>query len=366
MPTADELISADAVRTLIDCVLRVAPDTRPDALGKALAGLPGTSLSERALALRDALLADLPGGYREFAAVVTRALDDPAFTGWLIWPVSEAVAVLATSVGGDGTRFEDGLALLARLTGRLTGEFALRTFLDADLDRTLAVVACWTANPDEHVRRLASEGTRPRLPWARRVRTLLARPEATVGVLDALYRDPAEYVRRSVANHLNDLSRADPALVTGTARRWLAEPDAHTASVVRHGLRTLVKAGDPAALELLGFGVPTDVEVTGFGLVDPAVPVGGDLRFGFTLTNRGGEPITLAVDYVIHHRKANGTLAPKVFKLCTRTLAPGAGAVVTRTHSFRPISTRRYHPGGHALELQVNGSRRGRLDFTLG
>jgi len=227
------------------------------------------------------------------------------------------------------------------------------------------VVKGWTAHPDEHVRRLASEGTRPRLPWARRVRAILARPDAVIPVLDALYRDPSDYVRRSVANHLNDISRAEPGLAAATARRWLHEPDAHTEALVRHAMRTLVKAGDPAALGLLGFAPPAHITVTGFAVTAATVRIGGELSFDFSLRNNGAEPIRLAIDYVIHHRKANGALTPKVFKLTTRTLEPGGGTTIARTHSFRPISTRRYYPGEHAIEIQVNGTRHGRREFVL-
>jgi 3-methyladenine DNA glycosylase AlkC len=363
VPTADELIGAPVVEQLIGCLGRAAPDHPPTALRTAAAELSGQSLSERARALRDALLADLPTGYSAFAQVVRGGLADPEFTGWLIWPVSEAVATLATEQGGP--EFEDGLALLAALTGRLTGEFALRTFLAADLDRTLTSVKGWTDHTDEHVRRLASEGTRARLPWARRVRGLLERPAATVPLLDALYRDPSEYVRRSVANHLNDLSRIDPALATDTARRWLADPDPNTASVIRHAMRTLVKNGDPAALELLGFGPPAQVELIDFALDDATVPAGGQLSFQASIINRGAEPAKLVIDYVIHHRKANGSLTAKVFKLATQALPAGATSTIRKTHSFRPISTRRYYPGGHAVEIQINGVRAGRLEFDL-
>jgi 3-methyladenine DNA glycosylase AlkC len=358
------LLGAPVVAQLIDSLATAAPDYPPTALHRAAATLPGLALSERARALRDALLADLPSDYASFAAVVHRALeDDPAFSGWLVWPVSEAVATLATT--SDERDFEAGLELLAELTTRLTGEFALRTFLATDLDRTLAAVGAWTGHDNEHVRRLASEGTRPRLPWARRVRELLNRPDVTVPLLDVLYRDESDYVRRSVSNHLNDLSRADPELVTATAKRWLADPDQHTEAVVRHGLRTLVKAGDTSALRLLGFGAPTEVEVGDLCLPTTAIPPGGDLSFTFTVTNRGTEPVTLAIDYVIHHRKANGMLVPKVFKLGVRTLEAGVGTTITRNHSFRPITTRRYYPGGHAVQVKVNGTRYDRQEFQL-
>lgn len=287
----------------------------------------------------------------------------------MTWPVTEAVATLATAGPATPAQFDDGLALLAELTPRLTSEFALRTFLGADLDRTLAAAEGWTTHPDEHVRRLASEGTRQRLPWARRVPALTARPEATIAVLDQLYQDDSEYVRRSVANHLNDLSRADADLAVRTAARWSASPrpeaPKETARLVRHALRTLIKQGNPQALALLGFTAPTQLQVSGPSLDGGAVVVGGELSFALSVANPGPEPVRVAIDYVVHYRKANSSLAPRVFKLTTRTLAPGERIDVVRRHSFAPISTRRHYPGEHAVELQVNGTGFGRTEFQL-
>jgi 3-methyladenine DNA glycosylase AlkC len=349
MPTAEEMLSVTAVRTLAD-VLGRAPTV-------ASVELDGAAFSERGRLVRDALLADLPTKYPSFERAIRKAMRDPRFTGWMIWPVTEAVAVKATN-----DAFDAGLQLVADLTSRLTGEFALRTFLAADLDRTLATALRWTTSPDEHVRRLASEGTRPRLPWAKRVPAITDDPQSTVPILDALHRDPSEYVRRSVANHLNDISRADPALAVAVATRWLTT---ETLPVVRHALRTLVKAADPGALALLGFPPPAALTVLGPTLGNANVRVGEELPFEFTLTNEGNADVRLAVDYVVHHRKANGTLTPKVFKLTTRTLAAGESVTINRRHSFRLISTRVYHPGEHAVELQVNGRTFGRTSFTL-
>jgi 3-methyladenine DNA glycosylase AlkC len=227
------------------------------------------------------------------------------------------------------------------------------------------VVLDWTGHPDEHVRRLASEGTRARLPWAKRVPGLIERPDVTRPILEALRRDESEYVRRSVANHLNDLSRLDPALAVAIAGEWLASPAPTTERLVRHALRTLIKGADPGALALLGFESPVGLVVDGPLVAVPAVVVGESLAFKFSAHNRGAGELRLAIDYVVHHVKANGTLAPKVFKLTTRTLAPGESATIAKLHSFKPISTRRYYPGEHALELQINGRTFGRSTFTL-
>lgn len=364
MPTAEELLSTAAAHDLVRCLGKAAPRQPLTALRQAAGSLAGVGLRARNDLLRDALLADLPPFYPDFEAVVRSALPDPEFTGWMIWPVTEAVAARAVD-SPEPDAFEHALALLVLLTPRLTAEFALRRLLNADLDRALATVTGWTAHPDPHVRRLASEGTRPRLPWAVRVKPLADRPEATLPILDALYRDPSDYVRRSVANHLNDLSHIAPEITVQVAARWAAAPDARTPQVVRHALRTLVKKGHPEALALLGFAPPGALTVVGPVLGATTVAVGDDLPFEVSVTNDSADETRLAIDYVVHYRKANGSTAPKVFKLTTRTLAPGETAVLTPRRSFKQISTRTFYAGEHAVEIQINGVSHGRAVFEL-
>ncbi|MET9565145.1 DNA alkylation repair protein [Streptomyces tauricus] len=365
MPFADELISRHTAQNLTHAIRAAAPDADLTALRAAAGQIDPLPLRGRADLLRDALLTDLPGDYAALARTVRTARDQaPDFTGWLIWPVTDAVATRAVQQG-DSASFDDAMALLASLTGRLSSEFAIRTLLRHDLDRALAtVVGGWTGSADADVRRLACEGTRPYLPWSVRVPQILARPGVTVPVLDALYRDGSEYVRRSVANHLNDLSRDHPELVVATARRWLDQPDATTQRLVRHGLRTLVKRGHPGALELLGFA-PAVLDVEGPRLDRDVVPFGGSVRFTASIRNAGDAPARLAIDYIVYHRKADGGRTGKTFKLTTRTLAPGERVEVTREHSFRPVTTRRYHPGPHAISVQVNGVESDRAEFEL-
>ncbi|MDN0199277.1 DNA alkylation repair protein [Streptomyces sp. S.PNR 29] len=296
-------------------------------------------------------------------APTTARGDAPDFTGWLIWPVTSALATRAVQEGSTAA-FDDAMALLADLTGRHTAEFAIRTLLRHDLGRALGIIGKWTGSAGIHVRRLASEGTRPYLPWAVRVPDLIVRPGASLPILDALHRDESEYVRRSVANHLNDLSRDHPDLVIDTARRWLADPGTATERLVRHGLRTLVKRGHPGALDLLGFA-PAALEVDGPHLDHHTVPFGGSVRFTASIRNTGDARARLVIDYIVHHRKANGGQSGKTFKLTTRTLAPGEGIQVARKHSFRPITTRRYYPGQHGISLQINGVESARADFEL-
>ncbi|MCE0540673.1 hypothetical protein LWF15_34790 [Kineosporia rhizophila] len=250
MPLAGELISDWTTRNLAHAVRAALPQADLPHLRTAAGSLESLSLRARSDLLRDALLADVPGGYQEMATTVRAARDRArVFEGWMIWPVTTALAARAVDDGGPAA-FDDAMRLLAELTTLLTSEFALRMLLRHDLDRALAIVQDWTVSPDADVRRLASEGTRPSLPGALRVPQITGRPGITVPVLEALYRDPSQYVRRSVASHLNDLSRDAPSLGVATVRRWLQDPQPSTAGVVQRSLRTLVKKGDPEALRL--------------------------------------------------------------------------------------------------------------------
>ncbi|MBM2618498.1 DNA alkylation repair protein [Actinoplanes sp. LDG1-06] len=360
MPFADELLSARTAENLTHAVRETAPDLPLPTLEAAARGFDGLALRERADLLRDALLTDIPGDYSALARIARSA----RIEGWMVWPVTSAVAAraVASPVPSD---FDDAMALLAELTGLLTAEFAIRTMLRHDLDRALATMLEWTRSDDTDVRRLASEGARPYLPWSVRVPEILSRHGVTVPILDALYRDPSDYVRRSVANHLNDLSRDHPALVVDTVTRWLASPDQNTARTVRHALRTLIKRGDAGALAALGFTAATSLRIEGPTLNTPIVAVGDTIEFHATVHNAGDEPARLAIDYVVHHQRANGTQTAKTFKLTTATVNPGETLEVRRKHSFRIITTRRYHPGPHAIALQVNGVPTDRVPFDL-
>jgi 3-methyladenine DNA glycosylase AlkC len=364
VPTADELINPETVRALAAILEETSPTAAWSSVHAAADELGQLTLSQRARSVAAAIVDD-GRSYSRLATATHAALANPELTGWMIWPLTEAVAAMATARGETG-EFDDGLHLLAALTPRLTGEFAIRTFLNADLDRAMAAITGWTTHDDEAVRRLASEGTRPKLPWAKQVPRLTRDPGRTRPILDALYRDESDFVRRSVGNHLNDVSRLSAETARATATAWAAAPDVHTAALIRRGMRTLVKAGDGAALHLLGFTAdPTQLQVHGPHLAETSVSLGGDIVFTADITNVGDVPAVLAIDYLIHHRKANGTTTAKTFKLATKNLAPRERTTIARSHSFKPITTRRYYPGTHAVELQVNGRRLGYTEFQL-
>jgi 3-methyladenine DNA glycosylase AlkC len=365
MPFAEDLIGTHTALALTAAMQGAAPEARLASLRAAPDLLAPLSLRQRSDLLRDAILTDLPGAYADLASVVRTAwTSSDYFSGWLIWPVTSAIAQRAIQDGSD-VAFDDAMALLAELTSGLSSEFAIRSLLRHNLDRALAIISSqWVVAGDVDVRRLASEGTRPYLPWATRVPGIVAEPSSTLPILSALYRDESEYVRRSVANHLNDISRDHADVAVATAREWLDDPDDNTERLVRHGMRTLIKRGHAGALELMGFR-STLLDVTGPTVEQSDVPIGGSVRFAASVTNRDADPARLSIDYAVHHRKANGTSTAKVFKLAVRSLGPGETIDISREHSFRRITTRTYYPGTHTIELLVNGTSAGRADFDL-
>lgn len=365
MPTADQMLGSGTVQNLVRIISAVCVSQDYPALADSVQGVQGLSMRQRVDRVADALVRDVGPAYADIAAVFRGvAAEYPQdFQGWMMWPVTEAAARSALEAGTDAA-FYDALALMAELTHRFTAEFAIRSLLRHDCDAALAVIGGWVYSDDEHVRRLASEGTRLFLPWGAHVPQLAANPYATLPILDALHEDPSEYVRRSVANHLNDLSRDHADVVLKTARRWLVSGGRNAHATVKHALRTLIKQGDRGALELMGFG-PVEVEVSGPIVGCPVVPWGTSLDLSVKLHNYGEETARVAVDYVVDHLRANGTYSSKVFKWTTLDIAAGHTVELVRKHSMKEITTRRYYPGIQGVCVQVNGVRHERMEFEL-
>jgi 3-methyladenine DNA glycosylase AlkC len=324
-------------------------------LAEALAPL---GLMARIELLTDRLVEAFPGDFDSSAKVLWRALESPGFTGWMTLPCGSYVA----RAGID--RPEVALPLLAGLTSRWSSEGPIRPFLQRRPEVTYAHLRRWVADPDEHVRRLVSEGTRPRLPWASQLRELIADPGPNLELLDRLVDDPSAYVRRSVANHLNDISKDHPQVALDLARRWRSRGE-DAAWVVGHGLRTLVKRGDPRALELLGATLDAAIRLTALTADRGTVPIGQTVTFTLTVELAGTKPGEAVIDYRVHYVGANGVRRPKVFKLTRRRLVPGEPATVTRRHRFEHVSIRRIRPGRHTIDVQVNGRVLGAIDLEV-
>ncbi|WP_249340329.1 DNA alkylation repair protein [Sphingopyxis sp. 2PD] len=320
-------------------------------------GLQALSIMERVRHIADALRPALPTDY-EAALGVIGAMAPRLTHGFQAVAVTEYVARYGLD---DFDRSMDALAALTRFG---TAEFAIRPFLALDADRALATMAGWTSSDDEHVRRLASEGARPRLPWAARVSALKADPTRAAPILEALKADSAIYVRKSVANHLNDIAKDRPDWLLDRLADW-SQVDPHTAWIIRHALRTLIKQGEPRALALIGVGHGAAVTVRNF-VVEPAVVrLGERIAIVADIASTDAETQPLVVDYRIHYARAGDKTAAKVFKWKSFDLAAGGTASLRISQVIRDFSTRRHHPGRHAIELIVNGETMGESGFEL-
>jgi 3-methyladenine DNA glycosylase AlkC len=287
-----------------------------------------------------------------------RGSDEQGIRGWGMMPLGMVVAASGLE------DFEASFVLLKEMTKRATAEFDVRPFLARDQDQALAIMAPWVKDESVHVRRLVSEGTRPRLPWGMRLQALVADPTPTLPLLEALKDDPEDYVRRSVANHLNDIAKDHPELVADIAKRWLKGADRNREKLVRHACRSLIKQGHTATLEAFGLN-PPEIRVEGPQVLTAEVAYGDALGFNIELVSTSSKTQDLVIDYLIHFRKANGTLAPKVFKWTKLTLAPGERLTLSRSHAIRPITTRVYYGGKQAVSLRINGQDFGFSEFEL-
>lgn len=366
------LIHRGTVEALAHHLGRTAPGFDAARFTALADGFEALEFKGRARHLAAALMQTLPEDFDAAAAAIEAALGpagdghdgavvptgDAGLGGWAVWPLAEVVAAR----GLDHP--QRALLTLHALTQRFTAEWAIRPFIERHPALVLATLARWTTDPSAHVRRLVSEGSRPRLPWGLQLKALIADPAPTLPLLAALQDDPSPYVRRSVANHLNDIAKDHPGVVA----RWLAEhlpgASAERRALLRHASRTLIKRGDAAVLKAWGLGKPLKGEAT--LLVTPRrVRVGESFTLEVTLRSDASRAQSLVVDYAVHHVKASGTTSAKVFKGWSPTLAPRATLALAKRHSMRPITTRTYHAGRHEVDLRVNGQVVAQAFFDL-
>ena len=321
----------------------------------AMVGLDELELKDRVRQLSRTLRAHLAAEYSDAVAQILRALPPPlsedrtVTSGFVIWPLCQFVE----DHGLDEP--ELSLAALYELTRRFSAEFAIRPYLLHHRELTLRHLEQWVEDPDHHVRRLVSEGTRPRLPWGIRLTPFVDDPTPILPLLEQLQDDPEEYVRRSVANNLNDISKDNAKIAVEVCRRWMLNSNAPRRKLIRHALRTLVKAGDPKALEVLGFAPPR-VQILAFDGPDTA-RIGDAAQLSARIKSTSNEDQRLIVDYAMLSPSAKGGFNRRIFKWSTRTIAAGGTIEISHKHPFKPVTTRPTRPGEHRFELQVNGQK---------
>jgi 3-methyladenine DNA glycosylase AlkC len=347
-PLLKDILGRQALETIGDAGAAASPRfDRSAFLSAASDGLDALSIMERVRHIADALHGALPDSYSDALSII-RAMAPRLTHGFQAMAVTE----YAARYGLDD--FDLSMDALAHLTRFGSAEFAIRPFLAADTPRALAIMTRWAGSDDEHVRRLASEGGRPRLPWAARVPALKADPTLAAPILELLKADPSLYVRKSVANHLNDIAKDRPDWLLVRLQAW-PQDDPHTVWIIRHALRTLIKKGEPRALALIGVGHGAAVSVRRFAVEPDVVRLGDRIAITADLASDSAEAQRLVVDYRIHYARAGGKTAPKVFKLKTFELAAGDAITLGISQTIRDFTTRRHHPGRHEVELIVNG-----------
>jgi 3-methyladenine DNA glycosylase AlkC len=256
------------------------------------------------------------------------------------------------------------LDALKELTPYGSSEFAIREYLKRDLKRTLKTMNKWADDKDHHVRRLASEGCRPRLPWSFNIPEIMKDPGLTLPILEKLKADNELYVKKSVANHLNDFSRVQTDWMLNVIKSW-DKKNEHTAWIIKHASRTLIKKGHPASLSIFNFEKNVKTGLKNFKLEKSKISLGDDLNFSFQLISEKKQVQKLVIDYAIHYAKKSGGQSRKVFKLKELVLQPMSVMTITKKQSFKDFSTRKHYTGKHAVEILVNGKSYGKKEFLL-
>ncbi len=326
-------------------------------------GLHALELKDRVGHVREGLRSSLPDDYPVAVNILLRSLERERLEGFDLWPYTDFVekyGSLDPSIS---------LPTLKTMTRYFTSEFAIRPFIIKDERTTLLFLKNCAQDENIHVRRWASEGTRPLLPWGMRLEAFVKDPNPGLEILEILKFDEELYVRKSVSNHLNDISKHHPGKVVQTLKRWKKEAGkVHQKKVdwiIHRALRTLIKKGYRPALDLIGAEKRTAIRVSKIRISKAKVIVGSALAFQFSVRSLTSTPQKLVIDYRLHFLRNNGDHSLKVFKLKSVTLEGGKEVEIKKAHSLKPITTRRYFPGVHFLEILVNGKGYGKSKWVL-
>jgi 3-methyladenine DNA glycosylase AlkC len=362
-----DVFNPTVVNTLAEAIHRTWPAFDKTGFVEAInPQLAALTFSQRNALLRDALHDYLPQHFPDAVQILINSLGPEmdgeeltGYDGFMVMPQCDFVAMYGLDY------YDLSLQALFEMTKRFSAEGAIRAFIIRYPEKTMSQLEAWSRHENCHVRRLVSEGTRPRLPWAQRLPQFIDDPRPVLKLLNNLKTDPTLLVRRSVANNLNDIAKDNPHLVIETLREWQKIDDEGTQWLIRHAARTLLKQGNKEALALLGYPPQSAITAQNLRLENPVINMGEDLVFSFNIQSQADAPQNLMVDYVIHFMKANGKLAPKVFKLTKKQIAPGETLTISKKHPIKPITTRVYYAGRHQLAIQINGEIGGKVDFEL-
>ncbi|VVP06747.1 putative protein YhaZ [Pseudomonas fluorescens] len=357
-PALKEIFNAERLKHIATEMTAVYPAFNAKAFLKmANDGLADLSIMQRMARVSECLHAVLPLDYDESIEVL-RALAPRLNSGFVSISLPHYVAMYGAH------DFEQSMDALKYFTAFGSAEFAIRYFLRSDLERSLTLMQAWSRDENEHVRRLASEGSRPRLPWSFRLEQIQSDPTLAAAILDNLKADDSLYVRKSVANHLNDITKDHPEWVLDLIEGWSLE-NKHTAWIAKHALRSLIKQGNQRALAIIGASGKAEVEIVGVKVEPAVIRLGEKITLSFAVKSTVAESQRLVIDYAIDYVKANGGTSAKVFKLKALTLDGGATERVSRGQQIKELTTRKHYVGKHAVHILVNGERLASTSFEI-
>ncbi|EQF26988.1 DNA alkylation repair enzyme family protein [Clostridioides difficile CD160] len=296
----------------------------------------------------------LPSNYKEAISILEKSVRGFSIAFFL----PDFVEVY----GQDDADWDLSISVLERNTEYWSSEFAVRVFIIKDEKRMMEQMYKWSKHENEHIRRLASEGCRPQLPWGQAITSFKKDPTPILPILEQLKTDTSLYVRKSVANNINDISKTHPDLVINLAQDWYGKNE-YTNWILKHGCRTLLKKGNRDVLALFGYDDTTSIDIQDFALDTPVFSIGEDLIFSFTILAKKATKTRL--EYGIDYVKSNGKRNRKIFKISEVSLKENEKKLYRRKHSFADVSVRRHYPGIHSVILIVNGVEQGKLDFKL-
>lgn len=333
-------------------------------LENILIPMDSLELKERSQLITKSLFTFLPKDYEISLDILFRILPIPldaegmeGFDSFVMMPITGFVSAYGLE------HFERSTLALYEMTKRFTAEFDIRFFIEKYPLEMISLLMKWTQDKNMHVRRLVSEGTRPRLPWAFQLKAFIKDPREVLPLLTALKDDKELYVRRSVANNLNDISKDHPRLVIDTLTLW-QDGSKNMKWISKNALRTLIKKGDKRALEFLGY-VATDALEVELILNKKVVYFGESVEFEVSITSLSEKPQALMIDFIVYYQKANGSLSPKVFKLKQLMLERKKSVVLKKKHKFSDLSTRKHYEGEHKIAVQINGEVYKKVTLSL-
>lgn len=351
------------LKRMSDALVQVYPAFDTKHFNRLMPELIRLEMKPRVRFIREELKRQLPADFKKAVKILLKTAEGGSLTGFDLWPYSDFIQTYGLE------DLEVALDAMRELTLLFSSEFAVRPFLIRYPDQTLRYLEKCAKDPSVDVRRWASEGSRPRLPWGERLHQFVKDPSHTLPILETLKFDEELYVRKSVSNHLNDIAKDHPERVIKILSAWKKQSGTKHAVkiewIIHRALRTLIKAGHPGALKLIGVSNDAAVKVSGLTIGQKSYRLGDRIEFSFRIKSQAKKPQKIVADYIVHYMKSNGSTAPKVFKLTTVTLAPMAELVVSKNHHLKKVTTRVHYSGTHLLEIQVNGRAVGRVRWDL-